>query len=172
MRDKGTPAELEYRRRLAVQRVLEGYPTQEVAEFLDVDPRSVRRWVAAFRQEGSAGLRAQPPSGRPPKLSPTQEKILLRFLAERATEHGFPTDLWTGPYLAQLIRREFGVPLNPQYLTVWLRNRGFTPQRPRRVPRQRDPEAIAAWLENDWPRIKKRPGGRAPTSSCSTRAAC
>jgi transposase len=172
MRDKGTPAELEYRRRLAVQRVLEGYPTQEVAEFLDVDPRSVRRWVTALRQEGSAGLRARPSSGRPPKLSHTQEKILRRFLAEKATGHGFPTDLWTGPYLAQLIRREFGVQLNPQYLTVWLRDRDFTPQRPRRVPRRRDPEAIAAWLETDWPRIKKRPGGRAPTSSCSTKAAC
>jgi transposase len=129
MRDKGTPAELEYRRRLAVQRVLEGYTTQEVAEFLDVDPRSVRRWVAAFRQEGHAGLRAQPPSGRPPKLSHTQEKILRRFLAEKATKHGFPTDLWTGPYLAQLIQREFGVSLNPEYLTVWLRDRDLTPQR-------------------------------------------
>jgi transposase len=83
---------------------------------------------------------------------------------------GFPTDLWTGPYLAQLIRREFGVELDPKYLTVWLRERGFTPQRPRRVPRQRDPEAIAAWLAADWPRIKKRPDGRTPTSSCSTRA--
>ena len=31
-------------------------------------------------------------------------------------------------------------------------------------PRERDPKAIAAWLESDWPRIKKKPGGRAPTS--------
>jgi nucleoside phosphorylase len=29
-----------------------------------------------------------------------------------------------------------------------------------RVPRERDPKAIAAWLESDWPRIQKRPGGR------------
>jgi transposase len=169
MRDKGTPAELEYRRRLAVQRVLEGYPIAEVAEFLDVDPRSVRRWVAAFRQEGDAGLHARLPSGRPPKLTHTQEKSILRFLAEKPTEHGFPTDLWTGPYLAQLIRQEFGTSLNPRYLTAWLRDRNFTPQRPRRIPRQRDPAAIAAWLQTDWPRIKKRPGGRAPTSPCSTK---
>jgi transposase len=110
--------------------------------------------------------------GRPPKLTNTQEKIIRRFLADKPTKHGFPTDLWTGPDLAQLIRQEFGVPLNPRYLTAWLRERDFTPQRPRRVPRQRDPTAIAAWLETDWPRIKKRPGGRAPTSSCSTRAVC
>jgi transposase len=42
-----------------------------------------------------------------------------------------------------------------RYLSAWLRDRGFTPQKPRRIPRQRDPEAIAAWLEVQWPRIKK-----------------
>ena len=106
MSDKGSPAELEHRRRLAVQRVLDGFSTQEVAEFLGVDPRSVRRWVAAYRQEGGQGLRAHPTPGRPPKLTTTQEKIVRRWLADKPTEHGFTTDLWTGPRLATLIRQE------------------------------------------------------------------
>jgi transposase len=165
MRDHGPPAELEHRRLLAVQRVLEGYSTEEVADFLDVDPRSVRRWVAAYQQAGDAGLLARPAAGRPPKLTYTQEKIIRRWLAEKPTEHGFATDLWTGPRLAHMIRQEFGIGLNPKYLTVWLRRRGFTPQKPRRVPRQRDPEEIAAWLRAQWPRIKKRPGDRVRTSS-------
>ena len=164
MRDKGTPAELERRRLLAVQRVLEGYSAGEVAEFLGVDPRSVRRWVAAYRQAGDAGLLARPAAGRPPTLTYTQEKIIRRWLADKPTEHGFATDLWTGPRLAHMIRQEFGVGLNPKYLTVWLRRRGFTPQKPRRVPRQRDPEEIAAWLRIQWPRIKKRRDARARTS--------
>src|SRR4051812_15028061 len=162
MRDQGTPAELEYRRLLAVQRVLEGYSTEEVAEFLGVSPRSVRRWVAAHRETGDEGLLAQPTSGRPPKLTYTQEMIIRRWLADKPTEHGFATDLWTGPRLAQMIRRDFAIELTPMYLTVWLRRRGFTPQKPRRVPRQRDPEEIAAWLHTQWPRIKKRRAGTAP----------
>ena len=164
MRDQGSPSELEHRRLLAVQRVLEGYSTEEVAEFLGVDPRSVRRWVAAHREAEDEGLIARPVSGRPPKLTSTQEKIIRRWLADKPTEHGFATDLWTGPRLALMIRQEFGIGLNPKYLTVWLRRRGFTPQKPRRVPRQRDPEEIAAWLRTQWPRIKKRPDARARTS--------
>ena len=164
MRDKGAPAELEHRRLLAVQRVLEGYSTQEVAEFLGVDPRSVRRWVAAYRQEGGQGLRSRPTPGRPPKLTITQEKIVRRWLADKPTEHGFATDRWTGPRLATLIRQECGIQLHPWYLSTWLRARGVTPQKPRRVPRQRDPEAIAAWLRTQWPRIPKRPGASGPTS--------
>ncbi len=164
MRDQGSPAELERRRLLAVQRVLEGYSTEEVAEFLGVDPRSVRRWVAAYREAGDEGLLARPTSGRPPKLTYTQEKIIRRWLADKPTEHGFATDPWTGPRPAQMIRQEFAIELNPRYLTVWLRRRGFTPRKPRRVPRQRDPEEIAAWLHTPWPRIKKRRDGGVPIS--------
>lgn len=156
MRPKGSPNQLEDRRRLAVQRVIEGYSTEEVADFLNVNPSSVRRWVAALRNQGDDGLAARPASGRPPKLSPIQEKIIRRWVQDNPAEHGFDTELWTAPRLSQLIREEFGIQLNPRYLSGWLRHRGFTPQKPQRVPRQRDPQAIAAWLKSDWPRIKKR----------------
>lgn len=147
---------LEYRRRLAVQRLVEGYSIQEVADFLGVDPRSVRRWFTAYRHHGDEGLAAQPAPGRPPKLSVTQEKIVLRWLSDLPTEYGFPTDLWSAPRLATLIEQEFGVSLNPDYLTTWLRQQGYTPQKPRRVPRERNDEAIARWLTRDWPRIKQK----------------
>ena len=164
MRSLGTAEELEYRRRLAIERVCDGYSTQEVADFLGVDPSTVRRWLAAFRDRGDAGLVVRPVSGRPSKLTATQEKIALRWLTESPTHHGFETELWKAARLGQLIREEFGVTLNPRYLSTWLRDRGFTPQEPQRVARERDPKAIAAWLESDWPRIKKKRGGRAPTS--------
>jgi hypothetical protein len=71
-------------------------------------------------------------------------------------EHGFSTELWTARRLVQLIEEEFGIRFNPRSLSAWLRDRGFTPQKPERVPRERDPGAIAAWLASDWPRIKKK----------------
>src|SRR3954454_17571237 len=163
MRTIGSPAELEHRRLLAVQRVGEGYTAEEVAYFLGVDPSSVRRWVAAFEAQGVAGLAARPVSGRPPHLTSTQERIVRRWLADNPTEHGFATELWTAPRLAQLIEQEFGVHFHPNYLTAWLRRRGFSPQKPRRTARERDDEAIARWLEKDWSRIKKRRGGGART---------
>jgi transposase len=164
MRTEGSPTELERRRRLAVQRVLDGFSTQEVADFLGVDPSSVRRWLTAFRRQGAEGLVARPATGRPPKLTLIQEKIIRRWLRDSPAEHGFDTELWTAPRLSQLIREEFGTHLNPRHLSAWLRERGYSPQKPERVPRERDPQAIAAWLESDWPRIKKRRGGSGPKS--------
>jgi len=125
-----------------VQRVCEGYTAIEVADFLGVDPGSVRRWVAAFR--------------RPPKLTPTQEKIVCRWLADNPLDHGFATELWTAPRLRLLIEQEFGVTFHPDYLGAWLRQRDYTPQLPRPVHREADQREIDRWLASDWPRIKRK----------------
>jgi transposase len=101
--------------------------------------------------------------GRPAKLTRTQEKIALRWLADNPTEHGFATELWSAARLAQLMHQEWGVRLNHQYLTRWLRARGFSPQKPERRPWERNPEAIAAWLKSEWVRIKKTRGGSVRT---------
>jgi transposase len=156
MRNTGSPDVLEYRRCLAVQRLAEGYSTQEVADFLGVAPRSVRRWLATYRHCGGQALQARPVAGRSPNLTATQEKIVLRWLSDLPTEHGFTTDLWSTPHLVQLIEQEFSVHFHPHYLSTWLRQRGYTPQKPRRVPREQDDEAIALWLAKDWPRIKQK----------------
>src|SRR5438874_1920140 len=109
MRTTGSPEVFEFRRRLAIERLSEGYSVAEVADFLGVDPSSVRRWLSAFRRHGDDGLAARAVSGRPPKLSPTQEKVVRRWLAENPLEHGFATELWSAPRLAALIEQEFDI---------------------------------------------------------------
>jgi len=156
MRTEGSPQELEHRRQLAIQRYLEGYSADEIAEFLGLSTRSVWRWLASFRARGPEGLRARPVTGRPRKLTVVQEKITLRWLRGSPVDHGFATELWTAPRLAQLIEEEFAIRFNPRSLSTWLRDRGFSPQKPERVPRERDPGAISEWLATDWPRIKQK----------------
>lgn len=163
MRSKGTAAELERRRCLAVQRVDEGYSVDEAADFLGVDARSVRRWLAQARGGGRSALAARPTTGRPRKLSHTQQKIILRWLRQPPTDLGFASDLWTAARLAQLIEEEWSVRLHPRSLRRWLHAHGFSLQRPQRVPRERDADAIAAWLADDWRRIKKKRVGTGPT---------
>jgi transposase len=165
MRSKGSAAELEARRRLAVQRVSEGWGRRDVAAFLGVHPETVAEWVRAHRAGGDAALAAKPHPGRAPFLTPEQERQVLGWLADKPTAHGFRTDLWTARRVAELIRKRFGVRFHPHYLREWLTKRNHTPQKPARRPRQRDDEAIDRWLKTDWPRIKKTSGGGRLTSS-------
>jgi hypothetical protein len=85
MRTPGSSDELERRRHLAVQRVCEGYPIEEVADFLGVHRTTVSRWVAVFRAQGLSGLAVRPATGRPPKLTRAQEKVIRRWLADKPT---------------------------------------------------------------------------------------
>lgn len=137
---------------------------------MEVDARSVRRWCEAYRVAGVDGLTAKPVPGRPPKLSRAQEKVALRWLGDSPTEYGFDTELWTAARLVELIREEWGVELNPRHVCRWLTARGYSPQKPQRVPRERNAEAIAAWLDREWTRIKKRRRASVATSFSSTRA--
>lgn len=165
MRSKGSAAELEARRRLAVQRVSEGWKRADVAAFLGVHPETVAEWVRAHKAGGDKALAATPHPGRKPFLTADQQRQVLVWLADKPTAHGFRTDLWTARRVAELIRTRFGVEYHPHYLREWLAKRNYSPQKPARRPRQRDQAAIDRWLKTDWPRIKKSADGGRPTSS-------
>jgi transposase len=165
MRSKGSASELEALRRRAVQSVLAGQTQADVSLALGVHSVTVAKWMARYRAAGDRGLAAKPTPGRPRFLTPAQDRQVRRWLAQKPTAHGFPTDLWTARRVAELIRRKFGIVFHPNYLRAWLTQRGYSPQRPTRRPRQRKDATIAHWVANDWPRIQKKPATPAPTLS-------
>lgn len=159
-----TSHELERRRCLAVERANDGYTHEEIAEFLGVSTRSVRRWIAAYRRGGFDNLTAQPRPGRPPKLNVKQTETVLSWFQRSPTAFGFRTELWTAQRVTQLIQKQFGVSFNHRYICDWLSGRNITPQKPRRRPRERDQARIDAWIATDWPRILKKGLAKTHTS--------
>ncbi|MHB1391025.1 MAG: IS630 family transposase [Thermoleophilia bacterium] len=155
MRPFGSPEQLERRRLKAIELLDLGKQPVEVARAVGVDRRSVRRWQAAYRQEGEEALKAKPASGRPPKLAPGELDALREALLEGARSAGYPTDLWTCPRVADLIQRRFGVSYHPDHIGRLLRSLGFSPQKPQRRAVERDEEEIRRWVAEDWPRFKK-----------------
>lgn len=154
MRTKGSAAELERRRRLAVQRVCDGYTPAQVAAFLGVHPGSVRRWWRAYQRHKDAGLAAKPHPGCTPKLTLARQRQVVRWLYKNPKSFGFATELWTARRIAQVIQRKWGITFNPRYLNAWLTSRGITPQKPQRRPRERNEQAIREWVRSTWPRLQ------------------
>ena len=150
---------------MAVTRVNEGWKHEDVAAFLGVSIRAVGKWMAAYRTAGDDGLAGKPHPGPKPKLSTRQERGVLSWLARSPKAFGYATDLWTTRRLAEVIERRYGVRFNSNYLAEWLTKRGLSPQKPEVKAVERDHPAIARWVAEDWPRIKKKPGTSGPTSS-------
>lgn len=158
MRPSGTPAQLEQRRLQAVMLFSQGYTPLSVSKKLHIARRSARRWKSAYSKQGVKGVKAKPASGRPPRLTARKKAILGRTLLQGAVRAGFATDLWTGPRVAAIIRKIFGVKYHHKYLPRLLRSMGWSPQKPERLARERDEKAIRNWIKATWPALKKKPG--------------
>lgn len=155
MRPFGSPEQLQRRRIKAIELLDLGQQPVEVARAVGADRRSVRRWQAAYRREGEEALKAKPASGRPPKLAPGELDALREALLEGASAAGYPTDLWTCPRVADLIKRRFGVGYHVDHIGRLLKSLGFSPQKPQRRAIERNEKEIQRWVAEDWPRIKK-----------------
>lgn len=156
MRSKGSAAELERRRWLAIERLQQGHSTQAVAEFLGVHLRTVQKWKARHDKHGEAAIKAKPALGRMPKLTDRQIQTVLSWFQRSPMEFGFSTNLWTSKRVARLIQREFGVTYHSNYLCRWLTDRKITPQKPIRRAKQRDENRIQDWVNNVWPGLVKK----------------
>ena len=157
MRPRGTPDELERRRTRGIALLQEGYQPVEVAHMVGVDRRSVRRWNAAYRAKGKAGLKKKAVPGRPLKLDGKARERLERVLLRGAKKAGFETDLWTCPRIAEVIEERFGVDYHVDHVCRLLHGLGWSPQKPQRRAIERDEDAIEGWVKHQWPRIKKKP---------------
>lgn len=60
----------------------EGYRVQEIAEAYNVCRQSVSTWIRAWDRAGLLGLMDKPRSGRPRKLSPSEEVEAIQWIKE------------------------------------------------------------------------------------------
>lgn len=157
---KLTPGQIEERRLEGGRLLRAGRLTHsEIAQRLGVSLRAVQHWAKQLRGHPSSGLRAlrsRPRAGRPPRLTAAQWRGVLRILRKGALKAGFETDRWTLKRIREVIRHHFGVSYHPNYLAARLRASGWTPQVPAVRAKERDEELIRAWLDHDWPRIRKK----------------
>jgi transposase len=147
---------MERRRRRAARLFERGATQADVARELEVSRQSVSRWYADWQRGGPAALKAAGRAGRMPKLSEAQLVVVDRALRQGPRAHGFGTDLWTLERVAAVIEETTGVRYHPGHVWKLLRDKlGWSRQRPVRRAVERDVEAIARWVGEDWPRIKR-----------------
>jgi len=157
MRPLGSPEALEKRRFRAIRFLEDGYQPVDIAKRLGVGRRSVRRWKSTYLKQGRKAVEAKPAPGRPSRINLRDRNRLRKILLRGAASSGFPTDLWTCPRVVHVIRDRFSVQYHEDHVCRILHALGFSLQRPERRAIERDEEAIRTWIQQEWPRVKKKP---------------
>jgi transposase len=155
-----SPQAQEDLRRRAVAAVKNGFTQAAVSTTLGVSPKTVWRWVNAFDRKGSKALKAGKRGRRPGEqkaLTPKQETRLRRAVIGKCPDQvALPGLVWTRPQVRQLIRNWYGIGLSLPTIGKYLRSWGLSPQKPIRRAYEQDPQAVARWLQVEYPAIEKR----------------
>ena len=155
----GTAAELERRRRRAVQLLAQGEAPAVVARILGVTRPTLHRW-RRMDQQGK-GLAANLGPGAKRRLTDTQLRELEDLLDKGAPAHGFPNELWTAARVARVIQRHFGVKHHPDHVRRMLRRRlNWTCHKPQKRAWQRNDKEVERWKADEFPRILRNAWSR------------
>lgn len=147
---------LEEMRVLAVQRMNEVEHPGAVAASSEMN----RSWgykcraAAKGRGRGLRALRSTKGTGRPRKLTPTQERQVFRWVnGKRPDQYGFDFGLWTRQIVQELLRSRFDIKLSLASIGALLARLGLTAQKPLECAYQRDPGAVELWKNETFPAI-------------------
>jgi transposase len=138
---------------LAILAVGDGKSFAEVAVVLRIHEKTVATWVRGFCCYGVNGAQRHKPTGRPPKLTPTQKAELATLIDEGPIQAGFSSACWRSPMIQQLICDRFGVFYNVFYIAQLLKNLGFSYQKAAFVSAHLDAGKRHAWCTMTWPLI-------------------
>jgi transposase len=156
-----TREQMEERRREGARLLRVGKLTKaEIARQLGVSRATVGAWAKVLAADGLRGLRQRKSSGRASKLTAEHKKRLKRMLDRGAIASGYPTDRWTLVRVSELIKKEFSISYHPNSLKRVLDKLGYSVQKPLPRAAEQDEKLVKAWLEKDWPRIKKESAAR------------
>ena len=144
-------------RLMAVRRVRAGEAPSEVIKSYGFCRTTIYRWLLQARRGGEPALRARKATGRPPRLTDRQKAAVARWITGKdPRQYGFAFGLWTRAIVAALIRARFGVPMSRTAVGRLLAELGITPQKPLRRAYERDPAAVARWMNEAYPALRTR----------------
>jgi transposase len=151
---------LNERRRMAVKMRLAGKSHAEVSRITGLTRATTIKAVNCYREGGMKAVdvgRGGRQEGEGRKLTREQEIAIQALIYDHTPDQlklGFA--LWTRSAVAELIEQKFGICLPVRTVGNYLKRWGFTPQKPMRKAYEQRPEAVKAWLEEEYPLIKAR----------------
>lgn len=127
------------KRLLAAIAYKNGVTQTELAEWYDVERKTIYSWLKRLNQEPlEQAVHDDHRSGRPRKLTEEQQKSLEITLHEPPTEAGYDAPAWTPALVHHYIREMFDVVYSLPSCRRLMKEAGLSYQKPRRTAAEAD----------------------------------
>ena len=157
---KQSPVCLHERRKQVIRLYRKGYKVMQVVDLTGLSYPTVRKAIDLYEGGGMAALKTNPRGRKPGNgrvLSEAQERLIQRMICDKRPEQlKMDFALWNRAAVAELINHECGIKLSVRGTGNYLKRWGFTPQKPIRRAYEQQPEAVRAWLDEQYPEIERR----------------
>ena len=157
-RSMSPDAQEDLRRRVLEAIQSQGMKKAHAARTFGVSRQAINNWLAAFDDGGDAALAAKK-RGRPKARTipeKHQAKIVKAIQGGCPDQLKLPFALWTREAVVGLIKKHTGRTVSVWTAGRYLKDWGFTPQKPVRRAYERDPVAVQEWLDKEYPAIQRR----------------
>ena len=151
---------LHERRKQVIRLHRKGIGVMQIVELSGLSWYAVNAAITAYLTAGASALK---PAARGKKqgsgrmLSESQERAVRQIICDKRPEQlKMEFALWNRAAVMQLIERECGIALSVRGVGNYLKRWGFTPQKPIKKAYEQRPEAVQAWLDEQYPEIEKR----------------
>jgi len=147
-------------RRDAIKMIKRGDKKKDIALFYGVHVNTVRDWWKLYRKEGAQSLTYKKRGAKSENkklLNPKQEVEIQKMITDTMPDQlKLDFALWTTKAIKELIMREFDICIGRRAIGNYLKNWGFTPQKPKKRAYEQCPKKVQNWLDEQYPAIKKR----------------
>ena len=103
----------------------EGHSVPEVAEAMDVNEKTVRKWLKRFEKQGVEGLIDAPRSGAPSRYTPEVKAQIIAAALTNPREVGCQFTCWTFERLAVSVREKLGFSIKKTRIFEILQEEGL-----------------------------------------------
>ena len=151
---------LHERRKQVVRLHRQGLGVMRIVSLSGLSYPTVRATIERYDEGGAAAIkpaRRGKRAGQGRSLSVAQEASIQRTICDKRPEQlKMEFALWSRAAVMQLIDRECGITLSVRGVGTYLSRWGFTPQKPIKKAYEQRPEAVQAWLTEQYPEIEQR----------------
>lgn len=147
-------------RKAVIKQIESGKTQKQVYTALGLRPNTVSDWWRTYKEEGAKGLKSNkrgPKSENMKLLNAEQEQQVQRMIVDKFPEQlKLDFALWNRKAVQELIAHQFGITLAIRTVGTYLKNWGFTPQKPKKKAYEQDDKKVQKWLTEEYPAIQKR----------------